>query len=106
LYFVFGPGDEVISVLSASKYCSTGTSADKEKHHAEDGLYSKAYYDANAMSEMLIVFAEDQGGVPGTMDELGKWAKDVVGSELLKLRDQLTKGETTEGAHYFIRKLK
>lgn len=106
LFFMFGRGDEVISCLAARKYCSTDAIRnDREEHESEERSYRKAYYDANVISEMLVVFAEDKGGVPNTMGELVEWTKNVVAPELRNLRDQLTAGETAEGAYYFIRML-
>ena len=106
LFIMYGPGDEVVSVLAARKYCSTGTSREKEKHDSQERQYRKGYYDANVVSEMLLVVAEDKGGVPGTTAELVKWTKEVVGPELRNIRDNLTKGGVAEGGNYFIRKLK
>ena len=106
IFMIFGEGDKVISVLDTSKYCSTGIDNEKEKGSEQQRKYKKAYYDANVVSEMLVVVPEDKGGVPGTQDELVKWTKEVAGAELIKLRDGLKAGETKEAAGAFIRRLK
>jgi hypothetical protein len=109
-FVMFGQGDSVVSTLSVGEHASTDAiDTSDEDHNAQERQYRKAYYDANVMSEALVVNARQISNTPSNPGEVLAWVWDVGGSELRNLRAEALKegkGAIREGANFIIRVIK
>lgn len=109
IYTIFDKDGKPYKVIDARKYCSTGTKKEKEEDHSTEVRILKDSFCNNLDSDMLVVYAEDKGGVPNTGGDWAKWIKEVAGPELAKVWDEVAKaakGTIKEGGNWIIQKRK
>lgn len=109
IYTIFDKDGKPYKIIDSRKYCSTGTKKEKEEDHSTEVRILKDSFFNNLDSDMLVVFAEDKGGVPNTGGDWAKWIKEVAGPELMKVRDEVAKaakGTIKEGGNWIIQKRK
>lgn len=109
-YIMFGEGDKIISSIQVAEYASTDAlHTSDEDHNSEGRRYLRSYFDANVVSDALIVNAHQVSNTPDNIGEVFNWLKDMGGEIFSQLREEALKegkGAIREGANFIIRVLK